>query len=494
MHQLYTRTGLLLAVVFTLSAASWSFAQEDDAADLRRQLEEVMQRLEALERQQLEEANANEPQPTDEGGPFSLQKVLLPDSEGLEISGVIRLRGEYKDNLTDFAKDISDEQEFVLSRIRLRFDVHVLEDLDVVIEFQDSRQFGDEGGPVSTAREQQATDLSLGYLEVRNLLVEGLTLRAGRQKLSFGDQRLVGGFEYNNFANRFDALSLIYKLGTVGEGKKKKPMFWTHAFFSILEETNTQSDDTIFAGIYNQLNPIEEYTAELYYLLLNDMDQDGVRGENGLEGNRHIHTFGTRHNVEVGGFGATAEGMLQYGEYADDDVLAFAVALNARYKLDALPWKPQLGAYYTWASGDDDPNDGDRKTFENLFPTNHLYYGAVDLFSLQNVENIQGRIKFWPAEGLSFWIDYHFFRLADTEDFWYNAGRRAIRSSSSPRNTGRSSSNTVGQEIDLSVAYKLNGNVSFLLQYGHFFAGPYVKDTGNHSDADFVGLTAQVTF
>lgn len=502
-----------LALLPALLAAclSATASADDTVGVLLKRLDELEKRLHELESKTASDptlapevpatpaAAPDQPPNTDASG-FTLQSLILAGSERLEISGSIRLRGEYKDNVTDFAKGRSDGQEFILSRVRLRFDFHVLEDLDAVVEIQDSRQFGDEGTPVSTARELEATDLSLGYIEARNLLVEGLGVRAGRQILSFGDERLVGAFDYNNFSNRFDALSVFYRLAgdrpaEAGPYAAKPPdLVFAQAFLAILDETNLASDDAIFTGIDARFQPVEPLSASIYYFYLDDMDEDATRGEDGLFGNRQIHTFGSLWKFALAGFSVSSEGALQFGDHAHDDLEAFAFAGEVAYQLKDVPWKPKLGAGFAWASGDDDPDDGRRGTFENLFPTNHLFYGVMDLFSWQNLEDLWVRADVFPVEGLSIWVAYHFFRLDENDDFWYDAARVPIRPNASPRTSAQHASKTVGHEIDLSVRYVVNRNFSFLLQYGHFFAGPYVEDTGLHSDADFVALTAQLDF
>ncbi len=483
----------IAGALLCLAQPTLAQSEAEEIEELREQLERMQERLDALEEQQGPAPEPTEP-PADagEGEAFSLQRWALGNSERFKFSGSIRFRGEYKDNVTDFAKDRSDEQEFVLSRIRLRFDLQVLENLDVVVELQDSRQFGDEDSPVSTARELEATDLSLGYVEARKLLLDGLTLRVGRQKLLFGDQRLVGELDYSNFSNRFDAFSLLF--ATEDPEGARPPLFQSHAFAAIVDETNTDSDDLLFAGLHTTITPVDAFAVDLYYLLLNDADEDGRTGENGRPGNLHLHTVGTRMVFELGDFQAVGEFAYQFGESADDDIGAFAGATTLSYRNYDLPWQPMFALTYVYGSGDDDPNDGDHGTFSNLFPTNHSKYGAMDLFSWQNVENLQATVKVWPAKGLLVAVDYHFFRLPEIEDFWYNAGRNPIRAASSPRNTGQSASQTVGQEIDLTVKYDLNDNVTFFAQYAHFFSGPYVGDTGTESDADFVGLTVNVKF
>lgn len=477
--------------------------QEIDA--LKKQVKDMQSKLQQLEQHKDQDScsmtKEKEQQPPSTAPPQTHEGSTLDHFvaglwERLKISGQIRVRGEFNENVTDFDSGRSDEQEFALLRVRLRLSFHIMKDLDAVIEFQDARRFGDEGTPVSTARGLQSTDLSLGYLDFNNLLLDGLTLRVGRQALSFGDQRLVGAFEYNNFANRFDAASIIYRVPRQqNEGQKKAPDLITwHSFLSVLNETTVDSDDTIFAGSYFTVRPTPASEIDFYYFLLDDNDQKAHTGENGVTGNRLVQTVGSRIKIGCGAFGFVGEGAYQFGSFSDDRLEAFAVSANLSFQERNAFWKPKVVLTYNYATGDEDPNDGVRQTFENLFPTNHLYYGFVDLFSWSNLENAQARIQVFPAKGLTVFVDYHYFLLATTNDFHYNAGRKPVRKDLAPRTSTRRASRTAGQEIDVSIKYKLNKHLTFFAQYGHFFAGPYYRSTQSKTDADFAQFSVICNF
>ena len=51
--------------------------------------------------------------------------------------------------------------------------------------------------------------------------------------------------------------------------------------------------------------------------------------------------------------------------------------------------RPRLGAAFNHGSGDDDPTDGVHRTFDQLYPLGHAYYGYIDLFALQNLRNTE---------------------------------------------------------------------------------------------------------
>jgi hypothetical protein len=431
----------------------------------------------------------------------SLNSIILNSAKRLKISGQIRSRGEIKNNVRDFDSGRSDEEEFALLRVRLGFRFEILDKLFATVELQDSRQYGSTVTPGnSTARERESIDLSLGFIEVHDVLIPGLNLRLGRQILSFGDERLVGAFEYNNFANRFDALSVIYRLTDL-EDEGEIPVdtggdkLRVHGFVSVLDETNTNSDDATFAGVYATVDDwITAGLVDAYYFLLNDTDERAFTGENGRTGNLRLHTAGSRIKLWLEPFILVLEGAYQAGSFADDDIQAFAASGTLIYKAFTLPWTPHFLISYNYASGDDDPTDNDRQTFRNLFPTNHLFYGVNDLFSWQNLENLQFRAKFFPNPDFTFFVDYHYFRLAEANDFHFNAGGVPIRADLSPRNSGRRASQTVGQELDVTFVYNINRSLSVFAQYGHFFAGPYYRSTSSDSDADFGQLSLTLNF
>src|SRR5260370_10106076 len=80
----------------------------------------------------------------------------------------------------------------------------------------------------------------------------------------------------------------------------------------------------------------------------------------------------------------------------------------------------RLGLEYSHGSGDSNPNDDKHETFENLFPTNHKFYGYMDFFSLQNIHDFRGIFQIKPHPRLSLAIECHGFSLADTHHNIYS--------------------------------------------------------------------------
>ena len=73
--------------------------------------------------------------------------------------------------------------------------------------------------------------------------------------------------------------------------------------------------------------------------------------------------------------------------------------------------------------------------------------------------------------------------LDTPKDSFYSAARAVTRTAAASLSDV---SPHVGNEIDLTVDYKLNNYVNVHAGYSHFFAGKYLQETGANDDADFV--------
>ena len=74
---------------------------------------------------------------------------------------------------------------------------------------------------------------------------------------------------------------------------------------------------------------------------------------------------------------------------------------------------------------------------------------------------------------------YNYLRLAESEDAWYGVKRRDKKGKS-----GRE----LGHEVDLTLKYSFSKMIKVEGGYSHFFRGDFVKETGDHDDADWCYL------
>lgn len=140
------------------------------------------------------------------------------------------------------------------------------------------------------------------------------------------------------------------------------------------------------------------------------------------------------------------------------------------YTAAGLAWKPRALVEYNFASGDSDPSDGQRGTFDQLYPTGHDKYGLADQVGWRNIRHLRSGVEFKPAAKLSLAAMYHSYWLANARDGLYGAAGALL-----VRKADGSAGTRVGQEIDISGTYSMNKQVQIGAGLGHLFAGSFLK-------------------
>jgi hypothetical protein len=415
-----------------------------------------------------------------------------------------RLRFEGRNNTFDFNSDVDSltDDSFLLNRFRIGVAIKPVDWLKIYAQGQDSREWLSDRPTipgVMGAEGDDQFDLRQAYVQ---LGPKSVNATIGRQTLAYGDERLVGISEWNNFTRTFDAAKLHYE-----HGKFSIDVFASTVVYIIRDEFN-YSDlfngaethrDQVFSGIYGSTTTVDPLTIDLYVLVLNERNPTVIvpgityPGTSlSTPGTRtDFATLGTRLKADpkkLNGWEYEGEFAFQAGQVSDLDLTAFAAHIGGGYNFKC-PWSPRLFAEYNFATGDHNPTDGDIETFQDLFPTNHPRYGFMDLFSWQNMHNPELSLKAKPIKQVSLEADFHWFWLADTNDAWYRAnGTTRVRPITPSAN------NYVGAEIDLLATYQPVKFLTFVAGYSHFFAGDYLADTRPSDDADFGYVQATLNF
>lgn len=414
-----------------------------------------------------------------------LMLLVAPISHAvdMEAGGSVRLRAESKQ---DFNLDDS-SQTYWLSQVRVNVKAKFNSSNSLFVELQDARVYAEDIGGIPGVNDDVRNQPFADPLDIHQFhwtYTSGNTsLKVGRQKLNLGDQRLVASLEWVNTARVHDGVRFTYQT------KERTYDVFASALVSIdPNELNDQSTsgnryfDSQFHGVFvTDRATINQQKLEYWWL---------YRGNNSGVFDDTIHTLGARLAGQKEQWGWDIQGAWQTGDFYDPgraitlDHRAAMLHLSASYQLS----EGTLGVGYNWASGDDNPNDNDHGTFDNLYPLNHAYYGYMDLFSLQNIHNLEFtyvRPKLFGNK-TKLRIAWQHFWLDDTNDAWYNAGLRANSARLNNAITNGADSN-VGNEVDITLSAPLLG-VNVVAGYSHFFAGKYTDDTGNGSNAHFLFL------
>lgn len=412
-----------------------------------------------------------------------------------DVGGSLRLRYERKQGFSLGKPGAVDPQDYLLSQLRVHLDVHQGSAWRLLVEGQDARlhsAFLD-----NTVDDRRTPNIFADYFDLHRAWLQigwqlrgwtpgsrgagaGLgegSIRIGRQKFNLGRQRLVASLEWVNTARVWDGVRLTQALGPgrrldafVSKLVPVRPRaFNSHA------RTGNRMFDSQFHGLYlTDKASLPGVDWELYALLR----------RNGDAGDR-VWTWGTRLEGTRGRWDGELEAMLQTGRYGFQRHRAWALHAGGG-RAFAGGW--HAGAAYNFGSGGD--GSATHKTFDNLYPLNHAYYGYMDFFSLQNLHNLEAVLR-WKPDGRQTWrLAWEGFWLHRPQtDAWYNAGAGVVRQ-------GRpGASSRVGSEVDLTLASRFpEWRLTTLLGFGHFFAGPFVRDTGTSSDANFLFAQAKYRF
>lgn len=327
----------------------------------------------------------------------------------------------------------------------------------------------DESGP-----DIQNLFVDVKLADIRNA---PLYLRAGRQELSFGSQRLVSALDWANTRRTFQGLRLL----RTGE-KVDTDLFVVQPVVPNANRLDSGDNNQTFAGSFNTFRPAKGRAIDLYYLMLdntNGITQQGVR-----RSPYTVHTVGTRYYGsqdldECRTLLWDFEGALQFGRRGPQDIFAGMSSAGLGMNWKKAPLNPTLWLTYDYASGDDSPNGGRRYgTFNQLFPFGHYYLGWTDLVARQNIHDLNVSLYLYPTKWWTANFQCHNFWLDNVRDGVYNAGGTLYRRDA----TGRASP-YFGTETTVINNFHLTRRTDLMVSYAYLFGGGFLRQTAGPNAA-----------
>ena len=412
----------------------------------------------------------------------------------LSLGGQIRDRFEVF-NHTNFGGGPQDRDGYNLLRLLAHADVHLGENFRVFIQGKSAIESGREGGPRPI--DMDTIDLQQGFGEL--LLPIGdrasVSIRAGRQELAFGKERLIGVVDWTNVERTNDGVRATFQ-----SPNNVLDLFWVRPVVVEKYEFNDNQGQTSFCGIYDTLTVPGSTKARgahlsLYGLWLN---LDGIASYSASsvagKGDSNTYTLGTELTATAAGFDFDLEADYQFGDFKGQQISAYSVATEEGYTFAQAAFAPRPFIGFDIASGDHDSRNKHIGTFNQLFPTAHPFFGYMDFLGRQNVIDVHPGIELTLlkerryARSISVRTEYHQFWRESTSDATYNTAGGVFR----PAGAGDSSS--IGGELDTLLRWQVDRHLGTYFGYSRFFAGKYLEQTGPSRDVDWFYAAATYTF
>lgn len=378
----------------------------------------------------------------------------------------LRFSGEYRartEGFTGGGYKAGSDDAYLLSRLRINMKIQPAAWLKLVVQGQDARVFWKNQHP-PVPPFQNVMDLRLGYVEVGDTENKPAGVRMGRQELAFGDERLVGNTNWLNTARSFDAVRATFRYRG----------YRLDAFASsVVNQRNGKFDQSSpgnnFYGLYGGLEKlVPKAVVEPYFFWRRAPNQ---RTETGTLGVLNFATVGVRwvgklpRNLDYG-----TEMARQAGALGADSINAWAGHWLLGYTLAQVSSRPRIVAEYNYASGDRNPRDGRRETFDQLYPTAHDKYGLADQVGWKNIHHLRGGLELKPGTKWLLMGKYNSWWLASPRDALYNARGLIVA-----RVTDGSAGRFVGQGVDFQTVYSLSKHFQIAGGYSYLLPGTFLK-------------------
>jgi hypothetical protein len=361
-----------------------------------------------------------------------------------------------------------------LQRFLLHGDFHFGKRVRFFGQLQSGIEAGKRGGPAPP--DEDKLDVLQAFVDVawNSNPERSLTLRAGRQELDYGSGRLISIRDGTNVRQTFDGAKLMLRAGNWNvDGFVVKPVENDAGFF----DDAPISSETLW-GVY-AVRPLPHQIPigklDLYYL---GFARRSAHFDQGTARETR-HTLGTRLSGATGGSDYDAEFIRQFGSFGNGDLSAWAAGVEYGYTLRRMPLSPRPGFKANVTSGDGDPNDSDLGTFHPLFPKG-AYFGQLASIGPLNHRDLHPTLDLTFPRGVSLTADWVFYWRQSLRDGVYSVPGDLLR-------TGQlSAARFIGHQPDFEVRWHADRHATFILNYGRFFVGRFLRETPPAENTTFV--------
>ena len=561
---------LLLCILILISPGLLSRDSNEDRAEI----EDLRKRIERLENQNSDsgkERKRSESESTGYSSPmkgnlpkdFLKNLQLIPEhkkrvtegnslwiSENWKLGFQLRPRLEsiYNPLFYKYSKDM--EKTYVSQNSQFYAIGDISPSLAFKITFQDTRIWGgselssglsDGRYGLSTGAGQIYTSGSGTEIPVRNSLdlreafvlikqpIPGLSVRIGRQILSYGDGRILGSRNFNQTGNSLDGVRIVWKnsyLSSHALGFVLSDKYNSGAILSSNSTNSSNSNQAYLGGIYNTIHVSDLFSIDLYELIrskkyIENSNSALYDTQNRLRQWDHLYTSGIRITNRTDSkvvksdlfLDWTLEAAFQTGFTGDripagwdswKQEIQGKPLYTERVKYDSgmaafqsgltFFGKFRTGIQYLQASGDPNRSDSRDSTWNPLLS---IRRGAGEfpgfsagnlgsLYSWRNIKSYSFHNSFQDSRFGKFYFIYTETYKFKEQDGWYNSGGSLNGNASTENfsNTRYGTSYTGGKrlmtEYDFIYQKMIYDNLSLWAGMAFVYAGDSIRKVRNN--------------
>lgn len=319
----------------------------------------------------------------------SQEEKKAPDYGDFTVDAQVRARGEFRTGLGTMSDGSESPSLLVGDRVRLAFGWE-RKNISLKITAQHTGQWQDGG--------QKNTNGSIALHEAwaKMTFGKGFFVQAGRQVLSYDDERLFGAHDWVSTGRAHDAL----RIGWENERHR------LHAIVSV-NQTADALDDVVAAKASSTPRLYKNMQTLWYHLGRSEapfqisalVSNQGV-GDISGSGVHYMQTFGAYATFAKRKFFSDAAFYYQLGnDRTGTSVSAFLLNINVGLQFTPK-WSLSVGDDYL--SGDDGTS-AKNKAFNLLYGSYHKFFGAMDYFGYGSapaygLNDVHAVCKFRPGE------------------------------------------------------------------------------------------------
>jgi hypothetical protein len=399
--------------------------------------------------------------PVDTGGDVYSSNAVLAEGFGAALPPIV-----------DTA-DAVENQWFLTERTRLGLAV-AQGPITGVLTLQDARLWGNDDAIFVGAGEPALPQTAPyeAYVEVHARSGRRTFVRLGRQRVLWGDGRLVGSDDWSFTARSLDGVRAGVQLGDFdveamavllaapggappAVAGTRKPiakgtgaqLYGLDAVWHLIPLLNIEL--TALARVVREPRPSWLTPGDTFVL------------DARLSGDRRGFRYAVEGAYELGRVATFA---------ADRDLGAFALAARAELET-SLPGSLTFTGRGAYATGDDSPLEPDetQHRFDPILPDVHENHGPMGLYAWSNVIEAGGGVRVRPLDALTLAAGYELVGLASPRGRWVTASLVPVGAAT--ENDAR----VLGHEVDAALTVEPWEPLRFELGYGLFLFGDAAK-------------------